>query len=201
MLLLCLPSYDVHLGLLCFADIPPLVHSHSWWFHTYVLQERSPMPYPYQMERPSANVVHPCPNLRICRIASTLETNPRTLSASTSRHFARTKYKGHLHSPHIPCARHSRQLQTRTMRGNVRWTLQGSLSNSIDTRTHRVCHRIWIREALRNVNAFMIASIWVSHLSLIIACIAPLRFALEHMALSKAHLAYSQPPEDDLQNG
>jgi hypothetical protein len=110
MLLLCLPSYHVHLGLLCFADIPPLVHPHSWWFHTYVLQERSPMPYPYQMERPSANVVHPCPNLRICHIASTLKANSRTLNASTSRHFARTEYKGHLHSPHTLCTHHSRQL-------------------------------------------------------------------------------------------
>ncbi|KAG1763696.1 membrane transport protein-domain-containing protein [Suillus occidentalis] len=77
----------------------------------------------------------------------------------------------------------------------------------------------WIKNASRRVNEFMTMPLWASLLSLIVACTPPLQSALERMEPFKGALGaagncsipltlvvlgayfYSEPPEDDMQDG
>lgn len=77
----------------------------------------------------------------------------------------------------------------------------------------------WTKNTWRHVNAFMTMPLWASLLSLIVACTPPLQSALERMEPVKGALGaagncsipltlvvlgayfYSEPPEDDIQDG
>ncbi|KAG1903080.1 membrane transport protein-domain-containing protein [Suillus fuscotomentosus] len=95
-------------------------------------------------------------------------------------------------------------------------------SENFGHRRHRTGLRhVWksTKNAWRHINAFMTMPLWASVLSLIVACTPPLQSALEHMESVKGALGaagncsipltlvvlgayfYSEPPEDDMQNG
>jgi auxin efflux carrier family protein len=99
--------------------------------------------------------------------------------------------------------------------------IEPSQQHRYQTRIRRVFRRVWkgVRKALRCVNSFMTVPLWASILSLIVACVTPLQSALERMEPVKGALGaagncsipltlvvlgayfYSEPQEEDMQNG
>lgn len=95
-------------------------------------------------------------------------------------------------------------------------------SENFRHRRHRTgLQHVWksTKNTWHHINAFMTMPLWASVLSLIVACTPPLQSALEHMEPVKGALGaagncsipltlvvlgayfYSEPPEDDMQNG